>query len=85
MQNQTYRYYLLGESVPVKVTFNDRGLKMGAEAPDLETGQLVIKNTLMSRLEESPEVREIDEEEFLRRCKEFPLKKNSYSGPVFMH
>lgn len=52
----TYKYFLLGNSVPVRVTFNEKGLKIGAEAPDQETGKLRIKNTLMSRLETSPEV-----------------------------
>jgi len=76
MENgQTYRYFFLGNSVPVRVTLSAKGLKMGAEAPDPETGRLVIKNTLLSRLEQSPEVDEIDKAEFDRLCEEFYIKK----------
>lgn len=72
MRNRrSHKYYLLGSSVPVRVTLNADGLKIGAEAPDRETGRLVIRNSLLSRLEQSPEVEEIDEDEFNRRCREF--------------
>jgi len=63
-----YRYYLLGERVPIRVAFNEQGLKCGAEAPNRTTGQLEMRHELMSRVEQSPEVREISKAEFTRRC-----------------
>jgi hypothetical protein len=50
------------------VAFNEQGLKCGAETPDRRTGQLKISHELMSRIEQSPEVREISKDEFTRRC-----------------
>ena len=37
----TYQYFLLGDSVPVRVAFNDEGMKVGAEVPDRNKGVLV--------------------------------------------
>ena len=65
----SYRYFLLGDSVPVRVVFDARGQKIGAETPDPRTGQLVARVTLLSRLEQSYEVEEISETEFRRRCR----------------
>lgn len=64
----SYRYYLLGETLPVRVIFNEAGLKVGAETPDRRTGDLIAQPTLLSRIEQSPEVQEISEAEFQRRC-----------------
>ena len=60
----TYQYFLLGESVPVRVAFNDKGMKMGAEVPNREKGELVQDATYLSRLERSFEVEKITEEQF---------------------
>lgn len=70
-KRQSHRYYLLGNSFPVRVILNADGLKIGAEAPDPENGCLVIRNSLLSRLERSPEVAEIDKDDFERRCRGF--------------
>lgn len=72
----TYKYYLLGNSMPLRVTFNENGLKMGAEAPDQDTGKLGIKNTFMSRIETSPEVEEITKDVFDQHCGQIFSKKN---------
>jgi len=72
---QHYKYYLLGERVPVRVTLNTKGWKVGAEVPDAQTGMLVIDHRYLSRIEQSPEVDEIDEAEFHRRCDEFFQRK----------
>jgi len=37
----TYQYFLLGDTVPVRVAFNAKGLRMGAEVPNREKGMLV--------------------------------------------
>lgn len=63
-ERYTYRFYFLEEILPVKVEYNDRGFKVAALAPDQSTGTLSIKNTLLSRLETSHDVEEIDEERF---------------------
>lgn len=68
---QTYKYYLLGDTLPVRVAFNDKGQKMGAEVPDRERGGLAQKATYLSRLERSWEVEEITEEQFNQRCEGF--------------
>ena len=63
-----YQYFLLGESVPVRVAFNDKGMKMGAEVPDREKGELAQDATYLSRLERSFEVEEITEEQFREKA-----------------
>jgi hypothetical protein len=80
----SYQYFLLGERVPVRVPLDEDGLRMGAESPDPQTGELVIKNTLLSRLDQSPEVEEITQEKFDEICD--GLKKNrpdlrAHQGP----
>ena len=60
----TYQYFLLGESVPVRVAFNDKGMKMGAEVLNREKGELVQDATYLSRLERSFAVEKITEEQF---------------------
>ncbi|MEZ5813839.1 MAG: hypothetical protein R3E13_03840 [Alphaproteobacteria bacterium] len=64
----TYEYFLLGESVPVRVAFNDKGMKMGAEVPNREKGQLVQDATYLSRLERSFEVEKITEQQFREKA-----------------
>lgn len=64
----TYEYFLLGESVPVRVAFNEKGLKMGAEVPNREKGQLVQDATYLSRLERSFEVEKITEQQFREKA-----------------
>jgi len=63
-----FNYFLLGERVPVRVSLDEHGLRMGAEVPDREQGRLVIKNTYLSRLDLSLEVEEISEQQFNQRC-----------------
>ena len=64
----TYRYYLLGETVPVRVAFNETGLKIGAEIPSRDKQTLIQDATYLSRLEHSFEVDEITEDQFAARC-----------------
>ncbi|MCP5244907.1 MAG: hypothetical protein H6937_02605 [Burkholderiales bacterium] len=63
-----YEYFLLGESVPVRVAFNDKGMKMGAEIPNREKGELVQDATYLSRLERSFEVEKITEQQFREKA-----------------
>ena len=64
----TYQYFLLGDSVPVRVAFNAKGLHMGAEVPSREKGTLIQDATYLSRLANSFEVEEITEEQFRARA-----------------
>lgn len=64
----TYQYFLLGDTVPVRVAFNAKGLHMGAEVPSREKGTLVQDATYLSRLEHSFEVEEITAEQFRERA-----------------
>ena len=71
----TYKYYLLDGDLPVRVIFNAQGLKLGAESPNIDTGQMAIKNTLLSRIETSPDVSEISEDTFEKHCHDLYSKK----------
>jgi len=85
MQEQfTYKYYILGDSVPVRVSIDRQGREAGAETPSRETGALVFNHTYLSRLLESPEVEPVDEAEFNRRCEEFYAKKNGSDPRAFV-
>lgn len=69
----TYQYFLLGDSVPVRVTFNDKGLKMGAEVPSREKGGLVYNHSYLDRvfnndMRNFDEVEEITEEQFRQKA-----------------
>lgn len=64
----TYEYFLLGESVPVRVAFNEKGLKIGAEVPSREKGELVQDVTYLRRLAYSMEVEKITEQQFREKA-----------------
>lgn len=64
----TYEYFLLGESVPVRVAFNEKGLKIGAEVPNREKGELIQDATYLSRLAYSMEVEKITEQQFREKA-----------------
>ena len=65
----SYRHYLLGENVPVRVLIaKSDGLKAGAQIPDPATGKLKYAHEYLSRIEQSYEVEEITEAEFQQRC-----------------
>jgi hypothetical protein len=64
----TYQYFLLGDTVPVRVAFNAKGQRMGAEVPNRDKGTLVQDATYLSRLEHSFEVEEITPEQFRERA-----------------
>jgi len=67
-QENRYKYYLLNETTPARVTFNNQGLKIGAEAPDAATRTLVIRTTLLSKIETADDVDEIDRQTFETLC-----------------
>lgn len=73
----TYKYYLLGGVTPVKVTMSADGLRLGAETPDADHGRLIIKTTLLSRIETSPEVEEIGQAQFESCCRRVYARKNA--------
>lgn len=64
----SYQYFLLGDTVPVRVAFNVKGQHMGAEVPNREKGMLVQDATYLSRLATSFEVEEITQEQFRERA-----------------
>lgn len=63
-----YRYFLLGSTVPIRVAYDRNGHKMGADVPDKEAGTLVKRASYLSVAETSPDVEEITQDEFERRC-----------------
>ena len=72
----TYEHFILGESTAVRVTIDSNGLKRGAEIIDPLTGELVIRPTLLSRIETSDDdVKKIDHEQFQSMQKN--IKKKS--------
>jgi len=64
----TFKYYLIDDTVPVRVSFDERGLKRGAEVPDAQRGALAIQHTMMSKIETYPWVTEIDRSQFDAAC-----------------
>lgn len=64
-----FRYFLLGNSVPIRAVFNDEGHRIGAEVPSREARMLDKDATYLSRLDHSMEVDEINQEDFERHCK----------------
>lgn len=64
-----YRYFTLGESNPVRVSYNAHGWKMGAEWVDPATGKLTFNNALLARLEQNWDADEINADEFDRLCR----------------
>jgi hypothetical protein len=72
-----FKYFLLGEVTPVRVTYYEPGLVMCVEAPDPKNlGTLKINNDLLSRLEKSHEVEDITRSKFVELCAQGSLKKN---------
>jgi len=75
-EKRSFTYFLLGNTTPVRVARDARGLVMGAEAPDPETGELVYRHTLLSRIETSPEVEELTELQFEEACAAYRAKRS---------
>lgn len=63
-----YEYYLLGNSVPIRVVFDEEHRRIGAEVPANETRDLSKDATYLSRLDNSFEVEAITLEQFDRHC-----------------
>ena len=64
MEVAYYKYFLLGDTVPIRVSFNEKGWKFDAEIPDPENGGLIHRVTYLSRIEQSFEVDELTREQF---------------------
>lgn len=71
-----YEYYLVIDPnpMPVRILFNARGLKAGAQVPDPKTGKLIYWHVYMryvfGDMNFFGEVEEISEDEFVKRCRE---------------
>jgi len=76
-----YKYYLLGEDIPIRVAFDTNKRKMGADIPDIETGSLIKRAAYLSVVETSPDIEEIDKETFDKLCLGHYQKKNDV-GPA---
>ncbi|HLS19918.1 MAG TPA: hypothetical protein VK090_08925 [Paracoccaceae bacterium] len=63
-----YEYFLLTSAVPIRVAYDQNGHKMGADVPDKEARALVKRASYLSVVETSPDIEEITQEEFKRRC-----------------
>lgn len=72
----TFKYYLIDDALPVRVVFDERGLKRGAEVPDARRGSLVIQTTIMSKVETYPWVTEIDRSQFDAACAAIYARRN---------
>jgi hypothetical protein len=64
----TFKYYLIDDTLPVRVSFDEHGLKRGAEVPDAQHGSLVVRHTMMSKIETYPWITEIDRPQFDAAC-----------------
>jgi hypothetical protein len=65
-----YKYYLLGNVRPVRLTYNAKKLPIASEAPDpSDGGALKIDNELIGRIMSSPEVEDISRDEFVELCR----------------
>jgi hypothetical protein len=72
-----YKYYLLGNVRPVRVTCNARGRACCTEAPDrAHGGALKIDHELWGRILASPEVETITKAEFVERCRRAVRRAN---------
>lgn len=63
-----FRYFLLGNSIPIRAVFNEKGHRIGADVPSREQRQLSKNATYLSRLDHSMEVDEISREDFELHC-----------------
>lgn len=63
-----YEYFLLGDSVPIRVAFNHNDHRIGAEVPSRTDRRLSMEATYLSRLDHSFEVEKIDREQFEKHC-----------------
>jgi len=79
MPDNSYKYYILGNATPIRVTLHSSGVELGAEVPDAQSRKLVVKNVLLSRLKQSPETEEVDQAHFDAVCASV-YKTNSPPG-----
>jgi len=81
----TYKYYVIGESKPVRLIYDSEGLRRGAESINIHTGQLEMDHMIFMRILKSWEVEEIDQTRFEELCDELcqkllQKKKNDRPG-----
>jgi hypothetical protein len=71
----SYKYYLFEDFLPVRVTFDKNGCKLGAQVPDAETQQLAFRTILLSRVNLNGFFDEMDKATFDKLCEEEYAKK----------
>lgn len=69
-----YKYYLLGETVPIRVSFNDAGHMFNAEFPDKAKGSIRSNTAYLTRVCFSDEVAQITEDQFVQLSSHLLLK-----------
>jgi hypothetical protein len=77
----SYKYYLFEDFLPVRVTFDKNGCKLGAQVPDAERQQLVLRTMLLSRMDLNGFFDEMDKATFDKLCEEEYAKKKSANSP----
>jgi len=76
-QPTSYRYYVIGQSNPVRIALDNDGLTIRVESLNHGTGQLQRSPELLRRIEQSWEVREITRGRFEALCTALMQKKSN--------
>jgi hypothetical protein len=71
-----YKYYLLGNTRPVRVTCDESGAKIFAEAPDSADGGALKITPVLSAILKDEDAEVITKAEFVQLCQRAALKKN---------
>jgi hypothetical protein len=63
-----YKYYVLGGSIPVRVTCDASGAKIYAEAPDSAGGGVLKIAAVLTAILKDEDVEDITKQEFVELC-----------------
>lgn len=77
----TYKYYLHGNTTPIRAKFNQQGQIDSAEVPDLNTQDLVNSIKFFGLLHNSMEVDEITEDQFNQEVRAFLENRLTPTSP----
>jgi hypothetical protein len=72
----SYKYFLVDNTTPVRVAFNEQGLTLGAEVPDPRSRALRVDFDALHRVEKGPWVEEIARELFEALCEEIAREQS---------
>jgi hypothetical protein len=71
-----YKYYVLGDVRPVRVTYNERGTNIFTEAPDPAGGGILKPAVLLVAIMKEEDVEGITKEQFVELCRQATFKKS---------